>query len=171
MHLRDARSISRTPFHVALALIAVLALVGAAYALGSRAGESRQEAVAERGSGVMPFDLERTTHTFTDLANGGREMVTSDDGDAQQVALIRSHLQEETRKFAAGDFSDPAATHGDGMPGLAQLRAGASRIGFRYEELPNGAAIDYRTTDAALVAALHEWFAAQRSDHGRHADP
>jgi hypothetical protein len=29
--------------------------------------------------------------------------------------------------------------------------------------------IQYITQDPALIAALHQWFAAQRSDHGHHA--
>ncbi len=118
----------------------------------------------------MPFDLERTTHTFTALPDGGRETVVSDDGDSEQIALIRSHLQEEARRFATGDFSDPARIHGEDMPGLATLRSGARNIQFLYEELPNGAAISYSTSEPALIAALHEWFAAQRGDHGRHAE-
>ncbi len=56
------------------------------------------------------------------------------------------------------------------MPGLAELRAGASRIDVRYEDLPNGAALRYTTQDADLVRALHAWFDAQVSDHGQHAE-
>jgi hypothetical protein len=35
--------------------------------------------------------------------------------------------------------------------------------------LSNGAQIRYSTKDPALVMALHQWFAAQRADHGHHA--
>ncbi|MDP9350684.1 MAG: aspartate carbamoyltransferase [Chloroflexota bacterium] len=170
MHPRDPRRVSRTLYLIPILLLMPLALLGAAYGFGSREGGDRQRDVAQRGSRVMPFDLERTTHTFTNLPTGGREVVVSDDGDAKQIRLIRSHLREESRRFAVGEFADPAAIHGDGMPGLAALRAGADRIEFRYEEVPNGAAIEYRTAEPSMVSALHEWFAAQRSDHGKHAD-
>jgi hypothetical protein len=114
----------------------------------------------------MPFDLTRTTHVFTDTDTGGREVVTANDpADTQQIELIRSHLKGLVPQFSSGDFSDPAAIHGDEMPGLAQLRAGYSRIEFTYEELPNGAALTYQTSDPVMVSALHTWFAAQRSDH------
>jgi hypothetical protein len=129
----------------------------------------RQSEVAARGAQVMSFDLTRTSHTFTDLADGGRESVVANDpSDAQQVALIRMHLQSEAQKFSSGNFSDPAEIHGNDMPGLAQLQAGYTSIQFQYEALPNGAAITYRTANPALVQAIHTWFAAQRSDHGSH---
>jgi uncharacterized protein (DUF305 family) len=130
---------------------------------------ARQAQVAARGAQVMPFDLTRTTHTFTDTDTGGREAVTADDpADTPQIGLIRAHLEAEARKFAGGDFSDPATIHGDEMPGLAALRAGYSRVAFAYEELPDGAAVTYRTADPVMVAVIHTWFAAQRSDHGDH---
>jgi hypothetical protein len=164
------RPLYRNLYLYGIAVLVILALLAAVYVLSPWGKASRQEEVAERGTQVMPFDLERTTHTFTNLPDGGREVVVSDDGDSEQIALIRSHLDKEARRFASGDFSDPARIHGEDMPGLAELEAGASRMEFRYEELPNGAAINYRTSDAALVAALHQWFAAQRGDHGRHAE-
>jgi hypothetical protein len=130
-------------------------------------GAGRQTHVAVIGAQVMPFDLNRTTHTFTDLPDGGREIVTANDPtDTEQVTLIRAHLQLEALKFSAGDFADPAVIHGNEMPGLAQLKAGFTAIEFQYEALPNGASITYRSADPTLVAALHVWFAAQRSDHG-----
>jgi len=133
------------------------------------ASADRQAEVARNGSVVMPFDLNRTTHVFTDTDTGGREVVTANDpADTQQIDLIRGHLKGLVTKFSRGDFSDPAAIHGDAMPGLAQLRAGYSRIEFIYEELPNGAALTYRTSDPVMVSVLHTWFAAQRNDHGSH---
>ena len=131
----------------------------------------RQTAVAERGAEVMPFDLTRTTHTFTDLPDGGRETVVANEAnDTEQIALIQDHLRMEVERFSAGDFSDPEQIHGQDMPGLAQLEDGYTSITFVYEDLPNGGAIIYRTADSVLVTALHAWFAAQRSDHGHGHD-
>jgi hypothetical protein len=138
---------------------------------GTPANESasadRQAEVARKGATVMPFDLNRTNHTFTDTETGGREVVTAlDSTDTQQIDLIRGHLKGLVPKFSSGDFSDPAAIHGDAMPGLAELRAGYERISFIYEELSNGAALTYKSSDAVMVSVLHTWFAAQRGDHG-----
>ena len=38
-----------------------------------------------------------------------------------------------------------------------------------YGEVKGGAEIAYKTTSAKLVAALHQWFDAQLSDHGADA--
>lgn len=131
----------------------------------------RRREVAARGALVMPFDLERTTHVFTPTSSGGVQTVVADDpADREQVGLVRAHVREEAVRFARGDFADPAAIHGEEMPGLAELRAGASRIEVEYEDVTAGGRIRYATTDAGLVRALHAWFAAQRSDHGAHAE-
>lgn len=92
-----------------------------------------------------------------------------DPSHAQQIALIQSHLQHEADKFRRGDFSDQARIHGDDMPGLAELKTEFAQIDIRYTALPNGGEIRYTITDPSLVMALHHWFMAQVSDHGRHA--
>ena len=81
----------------------------------------RQSEVAEIGSAVMPFDLERSTHVFERTPSGGVQTVSSDDGDEAQIRLIRSHLAEEAGRFASGDFHDPEMIHGEDMPGLPTL--------------------------------------------------
>lgn len=129
--------------------------------------QTRQEEVAKRGAQVMPFDLEQTTHVFQKLDDGGLQKVVVK--DKKQIALIQSHLNEESERFRKGDFSDPAKIHGEDMPGLAQLKAGAAKIDVRYTALSDGAQIRYTTKDAKLITALHRWFDAQLSDHGDHA--
>jgi hypothetical protein len=136
-----------------------------------QAAASRQAEVAARGRAVMGFDLDRTTHVFQDLPDGGRQTVTADDpADRQQVRLVQVHLRNEQAAFARGDFADPAAIHGQEMPGLAELKAGVGRVTVRYRALRGGAELRYQTSDPVLVAALHAWFKAQTSDHGRHAE-
>ena len=155
---------------------AVLAAVAAvAIAVVARGGEhnsahDRQAAVAKRGSQVMPFDLERSTHRFVKTADGGLQTVVSDDGDPKQIALIRDHLRTEARLFRQGAFDDPVTIHGADVPGVADIRAGAARIDIAYSDVADGARLRYRTDDALLVVALHRWFDAQTSDHGAHAE-
>ena len=130
---------------------------------------SRQEQVAREGASVMPFDLARTTHFFDDTASGGIETVTVRNvEDHDQVSLIRSHLALEAKRFAHGDFSDPAKIHGSAMPGLRALEAAHGKLEVTYEEVPGGARLTYSSRDPGVVTAVHEWFAAQRSDHGAH---
>ncbi len=152
------------------AALAALAL-GAAAGCGAGEGQSARSAVvAERGARVMPFDLERATHVFRPKPDGGVQTVVADEaGDTEQVRLIREHLRDEARRFATGDFEDPARMHGEDMPGLAELRAGAGRIDVRWEPVPDGVRIRYATADPRLVHAIHASFRAQIADHGVHA--
>ncbi len=129
----------------------------------------RERAVAEVGARVMPFDLNRSTHTFTDAEWGGEQRVISDDGDVAQIALIRAHLAAEARRFAEGDFSSPENIHGHDMPGLAVLRQHSEALSVGYADTAQGGVISYRARDPAIIEALHAWFAAQRTDHGAHA--
>ena len=118
----------------------------------------------------MPFDQNRTTHVFRATATGGvQSVVAKDVNDTNQVALIRTHLRDEAKRFARGDFSDPMAIHGMNMPGLEELRHNDGRVRVEYSSAPRGAQITYVTSDPALRNALHDWFNAQLMDHGTHA--
>lgn len=163
-HRFDQRSMKTTILSFALALIAASA--------GAHAGNPQRQAdVARRGADVMPFSLAATQHVFTKTETGGTQRVLArDPRDAAQVQLVRRHLREIASQFRQGDFSGPAHIHGDEMPGLAQLRAAPpGSIAISYRDVPRGAELVYRTADPALRAALHSWFDAQVSDHGRDA--
>ncbi len=129
----------------------------------------RQEQVAEAGVEVMPFDLERTTHIFEKLDNGGLQQVISDDGDREQIELIRLHLAEEAARFSQGDFHDPEMIHGEDMAGLHELMLGAKALTIIYSDVDGGGQILYTAVDDNLVTALHAWFDQQVTDHGTHA--
>jgi hypothetical protein len=168
--LRAAKSDPRfNPEHRRLKLTAaaLCGLLGASPALAQSGGQHGH--AAHLGASVMPFDLGRSTHVFTPTADGGTQEVISKDSDAAQVALIRSHLRKEAEAFARGDYADPASIHGQAMPGLAKLRAGAARVRVGYEDIPNGAQVRFKTQDPKLTAAVHEWFSAQVHDHGADA--
>lgn len=133
--------------------------------------ESRQDEVADVGAAVMPFDLDATTHRFEPTDDGLVETVYADDpDDSANIGLIRDHLVEEEQKFERGDYGDPETIHGDEMPGLAELEAGADDVDVTFGETPDGARLVFRTDDPALVDALRRWGEAQTVDHGEHAD-
>jgi hypothetical protein len=132
--------------------------------------KSRQDEVALKGGTVMPFDLMRTTHFFDDTPGGGIETITANDKkDARQIALIRLHLVEEAKRFRRGDFSDPAKIHGQDIPGLDALASAGDKLQVKYRNFPAGASLSYASADAAVIAGVHAWFAAQRSDHAAHS--
>ena len=155
-----------------IALTAVLlAVAGAWLVFDSDGMADRQPLVAERGADVMPFDLDATTHRFEPTATGGVQTVVADDPtDADQVDLVRQHLRAEQARFNRGDFGDPITIHGEDMPGVATLEARFELLQTDYGDAPAGGTISFRSTDPAVVAALHDWFDAQISDHGRHAE-
>jgi hypothetical protein len=133
-------------------------------------GMSHAAMIEAAGTQVMPFDQAKTTHVFQKTDSGGIEsVVVKDPGDQEQIALIRAHLAAEADKFRQGNYEDPARIHGMDMPGLKELEAGYRRVDVRYEDLPDGGRITYRTSDPTLVAALHAWFDRQLMDHGVNA--
>jgi len=135
--------------------------------------EARLDEVAQRGSHVMPFNLEQTTHIFSKTDQGGvQQVIVKDKANSEQIKLIREHLSKISHEFMQGDFSNPAKIHGDTMPGLAELRkAKQGDIKIDYKELADGAQITYSTSQPTLIEAIHQWFDAQLSDHARHAMP
>lgn len=136
-----------------------------------KASEQRLDEVVERGSHVMPFDLEQTTHIFSKTDKGGlQQVIVKDPANAEQIRLIRQHLSKIATEFTKRDFSNPAKIHGDDMPGLATLRKTTpDQMKADYKELPNGAEINYTSDDQNVINAIHQWFDAQLSDHARHA--
>ena len=120
-----------------------------------------------RAAEVMPFDLNRTTHTFVKAPSGGVEkVVVNDPADSRNQTLIRSHLSTEAALFRNGDYSGPTKIHGMDMPGVKELSAGATRVKVVFADLRGGAQITYSSEDPSLVSAIHAWFDRQVADHG-----
>jgi hypothetical protein len=136
----------------------------------SALAQTKQEHLHQMASGVMPFDMTKTVHIFKMTESGGVERVVVKDPDAaDQIKLIQQHLRHEAESFQHGDYSDPARLHGADMPGLRELRAGASKIKVSYTALLAGAEIAFETADLHLLTELHRWFGAQLSEHGADA--
>jgi hypothetical protein len=133
----------------------------------------RQAEVSERGKEVMPFKLEATTHIFSKQSDGGiQHVVAKSSKDTAQVRFVRQHLQQIQEEFLKGDFSGPTRIHGQSMPGLAQLQSDKSgQIIIKYKNVEGGGELTYKKIEPSLVIALHAWFDAQLSDHGKDAMP
>ena len=97
-------------------------------------------------------------------------MVAKITGDDVQIKLIRQLLRDIQEQFLKGDFSGPTHIHGQAMLGLAELKAAQpGQIAIEFRDIKDGAELTYTTTDAKMVTALHKWFDAQLSDHGKDA--
>jgi hypothetical protein len=148
--------------------VAIVGVIGGGVALGQT---QRQEEVAARGADVMPFKLSATTHVFTKTSTGGlQQVIAKNPGDTEQIRLIRMHLEGIATRFHQSDYSGPAQTHGEQMPGLAQLKAAKpGEVKILYSNVTSGGQIEYLAKRPELIAAIHEWFDAQLSDHGADA--
>ena len=153
-------------------VLAVMVAVTVSTAVNAQtpANPARLDEVAERGSHVMPFNLDKTQHIFNKTEHGGvQQVIAKQAADSEQIGLIRQHLLDISERFKQGDFSRQKSIHGDSMPGLLELSANYRSIRFDYRPLPNGAEIEYSAEDTGLVDAIHRFFNAQLSDHARHA--
>lgn len=152
---------------LATILLTALVVTGGVHA----ADTQRQAEVAKRGADVMPFSLKDTTHVFIKTKGGGiQRVIAKNPFDTQQIALVREHLRAIQAQFLKGDFSGPTHIHGSAMPGLSELKAAKpGQIEIQYREVAGGAELTYHSADKKLVAALHNWFDAQLSDHGTDA--
>jgi glutathione S-transferase len=143
-------------------------LISAAALAAEPDGSKRAEEVQQHSREVVPYSLDQTLQSFTKTVHGGiQHVVVKPEADKEQIKLIQEHLRELTTQFRKGDFSSTQRVHGADMPGLIQLKKAAlDDIKYEYESLPNGAQIHFSTEYPQYVQALHEWFDAQRSDHG-----
>jgi hypothetical protein len=142
----------------------------AAQAAGKGDETSRQQEVRAKGAQVMPFELDKTVHSFDKTDDGGIQRVRARGNAPDQVAMIRSHLQEIAQSFSSRDFEKPAHIHGTDMPGLAEMKAAATAdLDVTYRALDDGAEIRYFGHTSEIVRAIHSWFDAQLRDHGRDA--
>jgi hypothetical protein len=125
------------------------------------------EALNARGDVAMGFSQQATEHHFRLAADGGAiEVTVREATDAASLQAIRSHLRTIAVAFAAGDFSTPQAVHAQVPPGVEGMRAAGAAIAYRYEELPAGARVRLTATDAAALAAVHDFLRFQIRDHG-----
>ncbi|MBS3954336.1 MAG: aspartate carbamoyltransferase [Methylomicrobium sp.] len=159
-------SYAKHPISLLAAALLGLALSQPGYT--ETASPERLQEVTQRGMHVMPFDLKLTQHIFNKTETGGLQQVfVRNPPNPEQVALIRQHLSTISQEFIHGDFSNPAKIHGEGMPGLAELRkAEPGQFHVDYKELEDGAEITYSSEKPELVDAIHRWFDAQLADHG-----
>jgi hypothetical protein len=124
------------------------------------------DAMNARGEKAMGFSQTATTHHFRLLPDGGFVQVQANDAnDTANRDHIRTHLQTQAKKFAAGDFSLPEMTHDRVLPGTPQMQTLKSSISYKYEEIERGGRLRISSKDAAAVAAIHDFLKFQIKDH------
>jgi hypothetical protein len=121
--------------------------------------------VQARGRAAMGVDQYTSTHHFDALDDGGRIVLQRNADDSVGVATIRAHIRAIADAFKSGDFSTPAFVHMRMVPGADVMAAKRALITYEPHDLPRGAELRIRTTDAEAVVAIHRFMAFQRSDH------
>jgi hypothetical protein len=129
-------------------------------------GMTREQHLEHQGGLVMGFDQKVTTHHFILTATGGAiEVTVKDKADDKNVLLIRTHLKEIARQFAAGDFDKPLMTHGEPPDGVAEMTALRTAIIYTFEELPDGGRVRLVSTEPAAQDAVHRFLRYQIREH------
>jgi hypothetical protein len=123
-------------------------------------------AVDARGDQAMGFSHQTAAHHFHLFADGGSIVAVANDGaDTKTVAAIRTHLQEVATSFTAGDFAKPQFIHETKPAGVEAMQELRGRIEYKYEELPAGARVRIRTSDARALDAIHRFLRFQIEEH------
>jgi len=118
-----------------------------------------------RGKMAMGVDQYTSTHHFDALPDGGRIELQRDVDDSAGVARIRAHMREIAHAFKSGDFSTPAMVHLREVPGTKVMAERRALITYEPRDLPRGAELLIRTSDATALRAIHDFMAFQRGEH------
>ena len=158
----------KTRFRVALALAVIAGLSGAAPAQQRPAPDhdAHHRDMLARGTQAMGFDQERTAHHFRLYRDGGAvEVSVKDANDQHDLHAVRQHLQDIAGLFKAGDFSKPALTHAQTVPGTSEMIRLKDGITYRYEQTAAGGRVRLMTQDTGALAAIHTFLRFQIDDH------
>jgi ketosteroid isomerase-like protein len=124
------------------------------------------DAMNARGEKAMGFSQTATTHHFTLLPDGGYIQVQANSADdTMDRDHIRMHLQQQARRFSAGDFSAPELTHDVVPPGVPVMQEMSSAITYRYEEIERGGRLRISSKDPIAISAIHDFLKFQIADH------
>jgi hypothetical protein len=146
-------------------VIAVFALSCVAFAQESE-HMHHHDAMNARGEKAMGFSQTATTHHFTLLPDGGFVQVQANDPkDTANRDQIRTHLQQQAKRFSAGDFTAPELTHDRVPPGVDTMTRLKGSITYHYEEMERGGRLRIRSGDPLAVAAIHDFLKFQIEDH------
>ena len=147
-------------------LLLVLALSTLAFAQHDMSHHDHSADVKQHGAEAMGFDQDKTTHHFVLTKTGGYVEATAKSAkDAKSITQIRTHLKDQQKKFAAGDFGAPEHTHGRVPPGVPTMQKLKTQMRYDYEQIDGGARLHLSSTNLQAVSAIHDFLKFQISDH------
>lgn len=135
--------------------------------IGAQHSHTHDAQLNARGSKTMGFDQGKASHHFILLGDGGAiDIHTTDNRDEDTRRRITAHLEDIERRFKAGDFGIPAATHAEepaGVKDLARLRAD---LDYVFEPTPVGGRLRITARRPEALAAVHAFLQYQIKEHG-----
>ncbi len=152
---------------VTLALV-ILALGLAAAALQTETQDSddHHAGMTNRGDQVMGFSHQKTTHHFRLYQDGGAiEIAANDPKDNDGRSMIRTHLSQVAKMFAAGNFNSPMFIHATTPPGAATMADLRDQIQYQYQETASGGRVRIHTLNAKALDAVHKFLRFQIEEH------
>ena len=146
-------------------VIAVLALSCFAFAQESE-HMHHHAAMNARGEKAMGFSQTATTHHFRLLPDGGFVQVQANAlQDTASRDQIRAHLQQQAKRFSAGDFTAPELTHDVVPPGVPIMQEMKSAISYKYEPMDRGGRLRISSKAPVAISAIHDFLKFQIEDH------
>jgi hypothetical protein len=151
-------------------VIAAAIILTVSAACGRAESDARQDAAFDslqrRGEAVMGVDQYTSAHVFEELPDGGRIILErADSTDTASVRIIREHMREIAKLFAAGDFAKPFQVHARVVPGTDVMTRLRDRIAYEASDRPRGGQVRISSGDSVAVRAIHAFLAFQRMDH------
>src|SRR6266571_3622437 len=86
---------------------------------------------------------------------------------SKEAAMSRMcrRMRDIAASFEAGNFTKPFQVHAAAVPGAAVMAARRGDITYQEIDRPRGAEVRIHSSDAAAVAAVHEFLTFQRRAH------
>ena len=127
---------------------------------------SHQADVEQHGDQAMGFSHDKTTHHFVLYPDGGAiEVTANDSADAESIDAIRGHMAHIATMFSNGDFSTPMFVHSQVPAGVPTMQKQRADITYTFKELPAGAEVQIKSSNADAVKAVHDFLRFQITDH------
>jgi hypothetical protein len=127
---------------------------------------NQHSTMTQQGEKAMGFSQTQTTHHFFLKKDGGLiEVEANDPQDTHNRDLIRTHLAHITQAFAAGDFSDPLAVHGQVPAGVPVMQRLKGDIRYTFEQTSRGGRVLINTPNPQALEAIHQFLRFQIREH------
>jgi hypothetical protein len=95
---------------------------------------------------------------FTKTETGGVETILLEPGASiSQIETLQKRLKGNATMQENGLAKDPVSIYGADIPGIAKMGENRDKYETIYKDLPLGGSVEYKSSDPAVIKAIHEW--------------